>query len=83
MDIWSPELTDDEVRALELLRRDRVKLLRELQGQRCSCCFGFNDDDDSEDDSDEEETPSSKTSPSVVVMSPVNNDSGSSKNDSE
>ena len=80
MDIWSPELTDDEVRALELLRRDRVNLLRELQGQRCSCCFGSNDDD-SEDDSDEEETPSSKTSPSVVVMSPMNDDSGSSKNE--
>eukprot|EP00938_MAST-03A_sp_MAST-3A-sp1_P000613 g613.t1 len=84
VDIWSPELTDDEVRALELLRRDRVKLLRELQSQRCSrcccCCSGF-DEDDHDDDSDEEET-SSKTSPSsVVVMSPMNDGCGSSKNE--
>ena len=59
VDIWSPELTDDEVRALELLRRDRTDFLRELQAQSSifSCCSSFlsNENQFDSDESDAEE----------------------------
>jgi hypothetical protein len=75
VDVWCPGLTDEEVRALEILRRDRVKLFHELRRREACCCFRASGDIDDDCDQIEEETSTSSSKicdeNTGIVMSPV------------